>query len=109
MDDTDSNGPEVVTIRRLMIGTYTYGLRNYSGSFDPGMTGSPVRVELNYAGRSQVFGPPAGEVADSTDWLTLFNLTVDARCNISVTPVNRWSTSDLVSVPAPVAASYCTP
>ena len=109
VDDTDSNGPEVVTIRRLMIGTYTYGLRNYSGSFDPGMTGSPVRVELNYAGRSQVFGPPAGEVADSTDWLTLFNLTVDARCNISVTPVNRWSTSDLVSVPAPVAASYCTP
>ena len=109
VDDTDSNGPEVVTIRRLMIGTYTYGLRNYSDSFDPGMTGSPVRVELNYAGRSQVFGPPAGEVADSTDWLTLFNLTVDARCNISVTPVNRWSTSDLVSVPAPVAASYCTP
>lgn len=109
VDDTDSNGPEVVTIRRLMIGTYTYGLRNYSDSFDPGMTGSPVRVELNYAGRSQVFGPPAGEVADSTDWLTLFNLTVDARCHISVTPVNGWSTSDLVSVPAPVAASYCTP
>ena len=109
VDDTDSNGPEVVTIRRLMIGTYTYGLRNYSDSFDPGMTGSPVRVELNYAGRSHVFGPPAGEVADSTDWLTLFNLTVDARCNISVTPINRWSTSDLVSVPAPVAASYCTP
>ena len=47
--------------------------------------------------------------ANSTDWLTLFNLTVDARCNISVTPVNRWSTSDLVSVPATVAASYCTP
>ena len=109
VDDTDSNGPEVVTIRRLMIGTYTYGLRNYSDSFDPGMTGSPVRVELNYAGRSQVFGPPAGEVADSTDWLTLFNLTVDARCHISVTPVNGWSTSDLVSVPATVAASYCTP
>lgn len=47
--------------------------------------------------------------ANSTDWLTLFNLTVDARCNISVTPVNRWSTSDLVSVPETVAASYCTP
>ena len=45
----------------------------------------------------------------AADWLTLFNLTVDARCNISVTPVNRWSTSDLVSVPETVAASYCTP
>ncbi|QTD46965.1 carboxypeptidase regulatory-like domain-containing protein [Ottowia testudinis] len=109
VDDITSYGPEVVTIRRLMIGTYTYGLRNYSGSFNPGMTGSPVRVELNYAGRSQVFGPPAGEVTNSTDWLTLFNLTVDARCNISVTPVNRWSDGGLVSVPAPVVASYCTP
>ena len=106
VDDTDSFGPEIVTVRRLMVGTYRYAVHNFSRTNDPGLTGSPVRVELNNAGSVAVFTPPAGESAE-TEWWTVFSLTVDAQCRVTVTPVNTWSAQD----PAPLPAgnpTYCT-
>jgi hypothetical protein len=107
VDDTTSFGPEVVTITKLMVGTYRYGLHNYSGETNPGMTGSPVRVELNTGSSVRVFGPPAGETS-TTMFLHLFDFTVDAHCNITVTQVNQWETS-VPSDPAPATPTFCTP
>lgn len=99
VDDTDSFGPEVVTITRLMQGTYRYAVHNYSGTFDPGMTGSPVRVELSRSGTLNVFTPPAGE--GSNGWWHVFDLVVDANCAVTLVPVNTW----LADQPPPVTVA----
>ncbi|MCS6303847.1 MAG: carboxypeptidase regulatory-like domain-containing protein [Nitrospira sp.] len=88
VDDLTSFGPEVVTITKLMQGTYTYAVKNFSETQNPGITESPARVELIRAGNTTVFAPPAGEGARI--WWHVFNIAVDAQCNVSVTPVNAW-------------------
>ena len=108
VDDTTSFGPEVVTINKLMVGTYTYGVDNYSQSYTPGITGSPVRVEANLGGSVRIFTPPAGE-SNGTRFLRLLRFVVDSRCGVTVEPVGTWETtvpSVIGSVSAPV---YCTP
>lgn len=106
VDDTSSFGPEVVTVRRLMVGTYRYAVNNYSGTSAPGLTDSPVRVELNRNGEVSVFAPSAGE-APGTVWWSVFSFTVDAQCRITVTPVNSWSASEPALPPAATPV-YCT-
>lgn len=113
VDDVTSFGPEVVTVTRLMVGTYTYGVRNYSGENSPGMTGSPVRVEFRQGDVLTVFTPTAamGETLTSR-WWTVFKFTVDASCNVTVVPVSIFSggpDAGPVSpvLPAPVARQYC--
>lgn len=104
VDDVTSFGPEVITLRRLMVGSYTYAVRNYSGTANPGMTASPVRVELSRDGTVQAFTPGAGETAN-TDWWTAFTLTVDSQCNTIVNAANTWGTSEPVA--QAVARQYC--
>jgi len=106
IDDIDSFGPEFVTLSRLMVGTYRYAVHNYSETFNPGMTGSPVRVELTQGGTTQVFTPPAGE-GNFYSW-NVFTLTVNAQCGVTVTPVNTWSNSPIPSTPV-ANPQYCTP
>jgi hypothetical protein len=106
VDDTTSFGPEVVTIQRLMVGTYRYGLHNYSGESSPNMTSSPVRVELEIGGRLQVFSLPAGE--GTNRFVRLFDINVDERCNTTVTVVNSWQ-ADIPQAPATSTARFCTP
>ncbi len=89
IDDVTSFGPEIVTIRRLASGTYRYYLHNYSGTFSPGMTGSPVRVEVTYGGNTRVFTPGAGEGV-SRYWHA-FDIVVSAQCGITVTAADAWS------------------
>jgi hypothetical protein len=108
VDDTSSYGPEVVTLTRLMVGTYTYVVNNYSETYNPGLTGSPVRVELNRGGPVTAFSPPAGEVNGSTMTWNVFNLTVDSQCGVTVTPVNTWS-ADWPEPSASTTPQYCTP
>jgi hypothetical protein len=103
VDDTTSFGPEIITINRLMVGTYTYGVYQYSGSGT--LATSPIRVELNVGGTQRIFGPPAGETATSR-FVTLFKLVVDGACNVTVTPVNTWQDSVPAS-PASAAPAYC--
>lgn len=113
VDDTDGNGPEIVTIRRLMVGNYRYIVNNYSRTANPGMTGSPIRVELNTPQGTQIFVPNAGEVQDNMyryNWHA-FNLKVDAQCHITIEPVRQWLTDSEASepYPAPSEPVYCTP
>jgi len=105
VDDTDSFGPEVVTITKLMQGIYTYAVDNFTGTFTPGITDSPGRVELNHNGTTSVFTPPPGE--GTKRWWQVFNIVVNAQCQVSVTPVNAWLDQAQASSPASTPA-FCT-
>lgn len=107
VDDIDSYGPEVVTISKLMVGTYKYSVHNYSTYFAGSITGSSARVELNIPTLApQILSVPTGEQS-TTDWWNLFEIDVDARCNLSVRRVQTFTASN----PAhPMATpTYCTP
>lgn len=111
VDDVTSYGPEVVTITRLMVGTYTYGTRLFSGSGT--QTASPVRVELRLGDEVRVFTPTGTELG-SDDWWTVFQLVVDSSCNVTVVPVGVFSPGSdsgptTPARPAPVARTYCNP
>lgn len=99
VDDVDSFGPEVVTISQLMQGKYQYLVHNYSSvpgndvSGNPNIPGritdSPARVELTRNGSTTVFAPTPGEGNNLYYW-HVFDIVVDAQCNVTVTPVNAW-------------------
>lgn len=116
VDDVTSYGPEVITITRLMVGTYTYAVHNFSETFSPGMTGSPVRVELRRGTEVEAFTPTLamGEADPATFW-TVFSLTVDQACNVTVTPINTFASGSAgtgpsaPAIPAAVPRQYCTP
>lgn len=106
VDDLTSFGPEITTLRRLQVGTYTYAVNNFSATFAPGLTASPTRVELNIGGASTAHVPPAGE--GTSTWWTVFTFSVDAQCGVTVTPVNTWSATPPVGPVAGGAVVYCT-
>jgi uncharacterized protein YfaP (DUF2135 family) len=106
VDDTTSFGPEFVTINKIArSSTYRYWVKNYSETFDPGQTGSPARVEVNIGGNVTAFSPPTGEGAN-TNW-HVFDIVVDANCNISLVRVNAWLASEPAAPVYGSARSYC--
>ena len=106
IDDVTSFGPEIVTIRRPAQGTYRYFLTNFSNTFSPGMTGSPVKVEVTYNGNTSVFRPGAGE--NSFRHWHAFDIVVDNQCGVTITPADTWSATEPVN-PNPNGATitYC--
>ncbi len=108
VDDTSSYGPEVVTITKLMVGTYKYAVNNYSGQGAGPFSASSARVELSIPGRAtELFTPPASGESGATNWWLLFEFDVDARCNITVRRTGAFSTSSPTAASATPA--YCTP
>ncbi|WP_435979735.1 carboxypeptidase regulatory-like domain-containing protein [Psychrobacter sp. DM4] len=95
IDDTDSFGPEFITVRNLMIGRYRYGVENFSETKNPGLKNSPVNVFLTGPTiRSRTLTPTLNDNnIDSIFWYS-FDLVVDERCNITYESVNRWLTDD---------------
>ncbi|MEC9405650.1 MAG: astroprincin family protein [Pseudomonadota bacterium] len=94
VDDTSSFGPEVITVVRPRVGTYRYFVDNFS-EVEPGISGSPARVELTVNGNARVFTPPTGEQAGSTNYWSVFDITIAEDCSATVTPLTGdvWSTS----------------
>jgi hypothetical protein len=110
VDDVTGFGPEVTTIRRPKVGIYRFYLHNFSRSFTPGMTGSPVRLELNYAGRPVVFSPPPGE--GSALWWHVFDLYIAGDCTMTLYRYNRWRADEPQNPNAAnsqTAATECVP
>ena len=85
VDDVTSFGPEVITLTRLMVGTYKYYIYNFSGYGAGPIAAASARVELNIPGRApELYTPPAaGELSSTRSWL-LFELDVDATCTVTV-------------------------
>lgn len=107
VDDTTGFGPEITTIRRPKVGLYRFYLHNFSGTFSPGMTGSPTRVELNYAGRVVAFTPPAGE--GSNIYWHLFDLQIGADCSMTLFRYNRFRDDQPANPNASTTAQSCVP
>lgn len=108
VDDTSSYGPEVVTITKLMVGTYKYSVRNYSGYADGPIAQSGARVEVNIPGRAlQLITPPTTGESSSTDYWNLFEFDVSANCTVTVRAVGTY-TNDLPTIPATSTPQYCT-
>lgn len=94
VDDTSSYGPEVVTLTRLMVGTYKYSVRNFSGFGSGSISASGARVELNVPSRTaELFAPPATGETASTNWWNLFEFDVDASCNVTIRRVGTFTNS----------------
>jgi hypothetical protein len=93
VDDVTSFGPEVVTVTRFAVGTYSYFVHNFSQTTNPGITGSPARVELTYGNQTLVFTPPTGEGTANRYW-RVFNFTVNADCTVTFSTVQAWSLSE---------------
>lgn len=115
VDDTDGHGPEIITINRLMVGTYTYAVHNYDEENPPGISGSPARVELTHGGTTRVFTPPAGEGLSDYLWV-VFTITVEANCDVTVTAKNEYDSSEFEdldffpdSYPLTTTPQYCAP
>ena len=107
VDDTTGYGPEVTTISRLAKNRkYRFYVDNYSGTFDPGQTGSPARVELIYGGRQFIFTPPAGETTETNVW-NVFELSTDSSCNATVTPLQQFAAIASENPNVGNDASYC--
>lgn len=108
IDDTTSFGPEVVTIARLMVGTYAYAVHNYSGQAAGWIGASGARIELTVPGRAQELLTPPGAGEDgSTDWWQVLQFDVDAACNVSVRRTQQFSARP-PAAPTGGAATYCT-
>jgi hypothetical protein len=108
VDDVTGFGPEVTTIRHPKIGIYRFYLHNFSRSFNPGMTASPTRVELNYVGRTVVFTPPPGEGA-ALYW-HLFDLEIQSNCTMVLYRYNRWRADEPQNPnPSTLTATECIP
>jgi len=108
VDDTSAFGPEVVTITRLMVGTYKYIVHNYSGQTSTLISASGARVELSLPDRAvELFVPPTSGETTSTNWWQPLELDVDARCNITVRRVATFSTTR-PAAPATSTPVYCS-
>ena len=98
LDDISGFGPENITVVRWMKGTYQYFVHNFNGTFSPGMTGSPARVELIQNGVTTTYVPPPGGEGTNLYW-HVFNVTVNEEtCVVSIVPINAW----LASPPTPI-------
>ncbi|MCA0175987.1 MAG: hypothetical protein LCH73_06820 [Proteobacteria bacterium] len=106
VDDVSSFGPEVVTLNKLMVGTYRYSVHNYSGQLDRWLSLSDARVEVNFADQPlRLYVAGAGD-SDATDWWNVLEFDVDASCNVTVRTVNSYSST--APAVTPVTATYCT-
>lgn len=107
VDDISSFGPEVITLTRLMVGTYRYAVHNYSGYGDGPISSSQAQVTLRLPGRAaELFLPPATGESVPTSYWTVFELDVDAQCQVTLRRLGRY---EQTSTPVPAASPrYCS-
>lgn len=90
VDDSDGFGPEVMTISYFPnAGTYRYAVHNFSNTFNPGITDSPTRVELNVNGNTTLYIPPANEGSNRVWNVFEFNVSNDG--SFVINPINTWT------------------
>ncbi|NKF23672.1 carboxypeptidase regulatory-like domain-containing protein [Solimonas marina] len=105
VDDTQSFGPEIITIPRFPLpGTYHYYVNLYAGSST--IAASPARVELNLQGQVRVFSPDAASGDPSAPYWHVFDLIVADDGTVTTTVVQQFSDSEtLPSANAVTAAA----
>jgi hypothetical protein len=106
VDDISSFGPEVITLSRLMVGTYKYAVVNYTGFAGGPIAASNALVDLRLPNRAPLlFNPPPTGESVATDVWTVLEMTVDAQCNVTVRPSAAYATTVPTNPSTP--AVYC--
>ncbi|WP_354625746.1 hypothetical protein [Psychromonas sp. MME2] len=99
VDDTNSYGPEVITIPEYNVpGTYQYYVHNYSGL--PNIKPLETRVELIINEERTLFTPPEGV---AQEWWHVFDVEVQESGVITVNTINAWSTEPGDSISEAIA------
>ncbi|HYL89401.1 MAG TPA: hypothetical protein VEU32_11655 [Burkholderiales bacterium] len=105
VDDVTSFGPEVITVLRLTQGVNEYFVHNFSGTFAPGMTGSPARVEVRVGSQTRIFTPPAGE--GTNPYWRVFQFTVATDCSVTIAPVQQWAATEPPNPAGTASGTIC--
>ena len=107
VDDTDGFGPEFTTFSKLAKNrVYSYFINNFSGTYNPGQTGSPAQIQLTAGGVQSIFTPPAGETSGTPYW-HVFNVMTDANCVATIVPVQRFVTAEPANLNTDNNAQFC--
>lgn len=112
VDDTLSYGPEFITVRKLMVGRYHYGVHNYSRTKPPGLKDSPITVFLEGPTiRSRTLTPSTSDADNSSLFWHAFDLVVDEDCKITYESVDSWlntqETGDTFEYTTTTSPQYC--
>lgn len=106
VDDVTSFGPEVITITRLTQGVNEYFVHNFNGTFGPGITASPTRVEVRVGSQIAIYRPGTGE-GTNVYW-RVFQFTVGTDCSVTLTPlVNSWAAAEPPNPAGTAAGTLC--
>ncbi len=106
-DDTDGQGPEIITIYKKYEGTYTYFVHNYTSTYSEPtdqesdeyghLTSSSAKVNLIVQGRAYSFDVPSTNSNNLPVWRA-FELKVDAAGNVTVNLLNDFvKLTDVIS------------
>ncbi len=97
VDDVTSYGPETITIKQRLPGTYTYAIYHYAGNGSIALT-SYARVKVYIGSQSYVFTPPVctGSLCSTYRWWYVFTIN---GANGQITPVKRYSTTSPRNLP----------
>ena len=107
VDDTDVFGPKFTTFSKLAKNrVYSYFINNFSGTYNPGQTGSPAQIQLTAGGVKSIFTPPAGETSGTPYW-HVFNVMTDANCVATIVPVQRFVTAEPANLNTDNNAQFC--
>lgn len=98
VDDTTSFGPETITIRKLVEGTYVYAIKHYSGSGT--LAGSGAKVDVfNPTGLVRSFTNPPCTTGKGS-WWVVFKLHVRSS-GVEIESVNKCLSSFDEESPTP--------
>ena len=107
VDDTDGFGPEFTTFSKLAKNrVYSYFINNFSGTYNPGQTGSPAQIQLTAGGVQSIFTPPAGETSCTPYW-HVFSVMTDANCVATIVPVQRFVTAEPANLNTDNNEQFC--
>lgn len=107
VDDVTSFGPEVITVAQLPMGTSEYFVHNFSGTFTPGITNSPARVEMRFGSQIRIFFPTTSPAEGANLYWRVFQFTVGGDCSVSFAPVQQWSAAEPANPSGTSSGGYC--
>jgi len=67
VDDTNSYGPETITIKQFYSGTYTYAVKHYAGTATISSSGAIVKI-YDSIGLLKTYYPPSGATGTGDFW-----------------------------------------
>ena len=95
-DDSNGNGPEVITISKLLTGVYKFYIQNYSGENSFPIANSNAKVTLVINGQLYSFSIPDANINRFNTW-RVFEISVLSNGAVSINSLNDFKpSSDII-------------